>query len=113
GEDYPSSSGWSQRMARPARTAPTMGETQKSQSWLMYSPPAKKAGPEFEETARALDKHYIPNKLLVAAGKEEKKQLPLLEYRFIGGTKIFVCQNTMCKLPVDEVDAAVKLMAAE
>ena len=72
------------------------------------------AGTKFAEMAREMDKHYIPNKLLVAAKKEEKGQIPLLDYRFLDeDTHIFVCQNSVCQLPVKEVKKAVDLMKTE
>lgn len=69
------------------------------------------AGKKAPEFVRELDQHYIPNKLLVAAKKETKGQLPLLEFRFVeGATQVYVCQNKVCQLPVDNVEAAVKQM---
>lgn len=69
------------------------------------------AGTEAEAKARKFDQHYLPNVLLVAAKKEKKEQLPLLEYRFVeGATRIYVCRNMACQLPVDEVAKALEQM---
>lgn len=57
--------------------------------------------------------HYIPNKVMVIGEKEKKAGLPLLEHRFVKGeTRIYVCQNKACQLPVTEVDAAIKQIKA-
>ena len=69
------------------------------------------AGNKAADFAQELDQYYIPNKLLVAAEKEMKGQIPLLEYRFVdGATQVYVCQNKVCKLPVSQVKAAVEQM---
>jgi uncharacterized protein YyaL (SSP411 family) len=69
------------------------------------------AGPDAGKMARELDSYYVPNRLLVAAEKEKPGQIPLLEFRFVeGATRIYVCQNKVCQLPVDEVAAAVNQM---
>jgi hypothetical protein len=69
------------------------------------------AGPNATQFARKLDGHYLPNTLLVAAAKEKPGQIPLLEYRFLEDqTRIYVCQNKVCQLPVDEVEEALKQM---
>ncbi|MCL4153051.1 UNVERIFIED_CONTAM: hypothetical protein GTU68_033093 [Idotea baltica] len=66
------------------------------------------AGPDAMEKAKAFNQHYLPNILVVAATKESKKQLPLLENRFVkGATPIYVCQNMTCQLPVEEVEKAL------
>lgn len=64
--------------------------------------------------ARDLDRHYLPNRLLVGARAEAEGQLPLLEFRFVEGeTRVYVCQNKVCQLPVTEVAAAVQQMVKE
>ncbi len=62
-------------------------------------------GPETEIKRTQLEKNYIPNKILLggAAGT-----LPLLQDKMNNGTKIFVCQNRTCSLPVTEVGDAIK-----
>ncbi len=69
------------------------------------------AGRDAKIKAREFDKYYLPNILLVAAKKEKQEQLPLLEYRFVNGaTRIYVCRNMACQLPVDEVAKALEQM---
>lgn len=69
------------------------------------------AGKDAEAKARSFDQHYLPNMLLVGATKEKKDQLPLLEYRFVNGeTRIYVCVNSACQLPVEEVAKALEQM---
>jgi uncharacterized protein YyaL (SSP411 family) len=56
-----------------------------------------------------LNNTYIPNKLI--AGSTIDNNLPLLENRYNpDDTFIYVCVNKACKLPVTEVDKAVKLL---
>ncbi|WP_242156891.1 thioredoxin domain-containing protein [Aestuariivivens sediminis] len=56
-----------------------------------------------------LNKTYIPNKLIAGSNKESK--MPLLENRFTPeDTYIYVCVNKACKLPVTQVDQALKLI---
>ena len=57
----------------------------------------------------ALNKTYLPNKLLV--GSTANDELPLLKNRYIEGkTLIYVCVNKACKLPVSEVEQAISLI---
>ena len=56
-----------------------------------------------------LNKTYIPNKLI--AGSTDENNLPLLENRYVSReTFIYVCVNKACKLPVTEVEEAIKLI---
>lgn len=67
------------------------------------------AGPNAGSLALKLRNHYLPNALLVAAQKESDLPIALLENRFKGAeTRIFVCQNKACKLPVTTIEAALK-----
>ena len=53
-----------------------------------------------------LNKHYLPNKLIV--GSTEDSKLYLLENRFVEDeTYIYVCVNNTCKLPVKQVSEAL------
>ncbi|WP_026899189.1 thioredoxin domain-containing protein [Daejeonella oryzae] len=52
-----------------------------------------------------LEKHYIPNKI-VLGGKSGS--LPLLQDKWVKETKIFVCENRTCKLPVNTTEEAIK-----
>ena len=52
---------------------------------------------------------YIPNKMLCGSIKESK--LPLLENRYSKlQTFIFVCENKVCQMPVEEAEKAFELM---
>jgi len=61
-------------------------------------------GFEFEEKRRKLEEYFIPNKIVLGG---IKGQLPLLEDKFTEETKIFVCRNKTCQLPVSEVEEAL------
>lgn len=66
------------------------------------------AGPQAKAFSWEFNDHYLPNILRVAADKEKANQLPLLEYRFDGNaTKVYVCENKVCKLPSGSVSEAV------
>jgi hypothetical protein len=59
------------------------------------------------ELQHKFDKEYLP--LALFAGSQKEENLPLLENRFVNGqTRIYVCKNRTCNLPVNEVSAAVK-----
>jgi len=56
---------------------------------------------------KELDRHYLPNVILLG-GKTEGK-LPLLENKLVKGqTTIYVCKNKACMLPVTDTDRALK-----
>ena len=58
---------------------------------------------------KELQSSYLPNALFAGGTKDSK--LPLMEYRFVEGqTLIYVCENRVCKLPVQDVGAALKLL---
>lgn len=52
-----------------------------------------------------LEKYYIPNKILLGGSEGT---LPLLADKWSDVTKIFVCKNRTCQLPVTEVADALK-----
>jgi len=58
-----------------------------------------------EEKRMELEKHYIPNKILLGGSSGT---LPLLKDKWASETKIYVCQNRTCLLPVIEVIDAIK-----
>ena len=62
-------------------------------------------GDESTQKRKDLDKFYIPNKIILG-GKQGT--LPLLQNKFVGETKIFVCKDKSCKLPVSDVNEAIK-----
>lgn len=66
-------------------------------------------GDDAKEKLLKLNKTYIPNKLIV--GSKDENNLPLLENRYVPReTYIYVCVNKACKLPVSEVEEAIKLL---
>ncbi len=62
-------------------------------------------GKDFEEKRKEIEKYYIPNKIILGG---EKGNLPLLQDKFVGDTRIFVCENKTCQLPQSEVSEAIK-----
>ncbi|HET8829131.1 MAG TPA: thioredoxin domain-containing protein [Pelobium sp.] len=62
-------------------------------------------GNDFLEKRKELQKHYIPNKIILG-GKQGN--LPLLQDKFVGETRIFVCKDKSCRLPVSNVSEAIK-----
>ncbi len=67
------------------------------------------AGNNAFKKIQELNAYYIPNKLLAATEKENN--MPLLLNRFNDDdTMIYVCVNRACKLPVSEVNQALKLI---
>jgi uncharacterized protein YyaL (SSP411 family) len=66
-------------------------------------------GKNAREKLDEINQHYIPNKIIAAA--ESGSPLALLQDRFVNGnTMIYICQNNVCKLPVERVSDAIKLM---
>ena len=65
------------------------------------------AGPKAPQLVAELgQKHFLPNSVIVGAANEGKNPLPLLEYRFVEGeTRLYLCQNKTCKLPVSTLEA--------
>jgi len=57
----------------------------------------------------ALNKTYIPNKLII--GSLTENNLPLLKNRYVEDQPfIYVCVNKACKLPVKQVEKAIELL---
>lgn len=66
-------------------------------------------GEEVMEKIKDLNQTYLPNKLIV--GSESENDLPLLKNRYVEDkTFIYVCVNKACKLPVTQVNQAIKLL---
>jgi uncharacterized protein YyaL (SSP411 family) len=67
-------------------------------------------GKDYLNFRKEIDQIYQPNKIM--AGAKSESSLPLLEGRYAldSKTMIFVCYEKTCKLPVDNVEAAVRLM---
>lgn len=62
-------------------------------------------GEESTQKRQDLEKLYIPNKIILG-GKQGT--LPLLQDKFVGETRIFVCKDKSCRLPVNDVNEAIK-----
>jgi uncharacterized protein len=65
------------------------------------------SGIDAEFKRKEFTAHYIPNKLMAASSKDT--DYPLFRQRFKDDkTTIYVCVNQQCKLPVHEVEEAIK-----
>jgi uncharacterized protein YyaL (SSP411 family) len=62
-------------------------------------------GPLADKKRAEIEKYYIPNKILLGGSSGT---LPLLKDKWATDTKIYVCQNKTCLLPVVEVIDAIK-----
>jgi len=64
-------------------------------------------GKSVDEKRKALNKHYLPNKIF--AGSAGESTLPLLKNKNSKGqTMIYVCSNKVCNNPVSDVEDALK-----
>jgi len=66
-------------------------------------------GPDAETRRKEMEKKYIPNKIILGG---TKGSLPLLRDKFGDDTRIFVCVNKTCRLPVTQADAAFEQIKA-
>jgi uncharacterized protein YyaL (SSP411 family) len=68
------------------------------------------AGKNCLQFRKQMDKIYYPNKIF--CGTISESALPLLQNRKAadGKTMIYVCYHKTCKLPVDQAEAAIKLL---
>jgi uncharacterized protein YyaL (SSP411 family) len=64
-------------------------------------------GANLTETKNELNSYYIPNKILLGGTNSE---LPLLEGKESIDTKIYICRNKTCQLPVSTVAEALKII---
>jgi len=62
-------------------------------------------GDDAENFRVELEKNYIPNKIILGG---TKGTLPLLQDRFGHTTRIFICRDKTCGLPVDNITDALK-----
>ena len=63
-------------------------------------------GSELKEKRKLISKEYLPN--IALFGAETNGKLEILKDRFVEGkTLIYVCENRVCQLPVDEVSEAL------
>lgn len=65
------------------------------------------AGAHTETLKKEIDGHYIPNKIILSG---TNSTLPLLKDKESIETKIYICRNKVCQLPVATVDEALKLI---
>jgi uncharacterized protein YyaL (SSP411 family) len=63
------------------------------------------AGIEYKKVKKEFDKQFIPNKITLAG---TKSKLPLLKHKQSEQTKIYICRNKTCQLPVATIDEALK-----
>lgn len=57
----------------------------------------------------SLEKEYFPNVFYI--GDTDESELPLLQQKFIeGSTIIYVCQNKVCQMPVEEPHLAAEMI---
>lgn len=67
------------------------------------------SGPNAAEEAFQLQKYYLPNSIVLASVSES--ELPPFENRYLeDATRIFVCEDRSCQLPVDSITDALKLL---
>ena len=64
-------------------------------------------GNEVDEKLKEFQQHYLPN--IIIAGSKGEASSPLFENRYVyGKTLIYVCVNNACKLPVENIQLAIK-----
>ncbi len=66
-------------------------------------------GPEWQTLRRELDRHYVPNKMILGG---TKGSLPLLAGRISDVTRAYVCRNKTCSLPVEQADELLQLITS-
>ncbi|MDR6783066.1 uncharacterized protein YyaL (SSP411 family) [Pedobacter africanus] len=64
-------------------------------------------GEGFKTVKTEIDKHYIPNKITLGG---TNSGLPLLKDKQSIETKIYICRNKVCQLPVSTAEEALKLI---
>jgi uncharacterized protein YyaL (SSP411 family) len=76
-------------------------------NWMVNTPyEVAIVGQDYQAARKVLDQHYLPNVFLLG-GKTEGK-LELLEYKLVkGATMIYVCQNKVCQMPVEDPQKAL------
>jgi uncharacterized protein YyaL (SSP411 family) len=57
----------------------------------------------------ALEKNYIPNKIILGG---KKGSLPLLRDKFSDQTQVFICKDKTCGLPANNIEEALKQIGA-
>jgi len=64
-------------------------------------------GADVDPVRKVLNQHYIPNKMALHG---TNSALPLLKDKQSIETKIYICRNKVCQLPVTTVEEALKLI---
>ncbi|MBG6234530.1 uncharacterized protein YyaL (SSP411 family) [Pedobacter sp. CAN_A7] len=64
-------------------------------------------GADHQAMVEAINDNYIPNKITIAG---TNSSLPLLKDKQSIETKIYICRNKVCQLPVSSVEEAIKLI---
>ncbi|MBE9601409.1 thioredoxin domain-containing protein [Pedobacter sp. MC2016-24] len=64
-------------------------------------------GADVDPVRKVLNQHYIPNKMTLHG---TNSALPLLKDKQSIETKIYICRNKVCQLPVTTVEEALKLI---
>jgi uncharacterized protein YyaL (SSP411 family) len=64
-------------------------------------------GADHQAMVEAINDSYIPNKITIAG---TNSSLPLLKDKQSIETKIYICRNKVCQLPVSSVEEAIKLI---
>jgi len=64
-------------------------------------------GLESDNIKLALSGHYIPNKITLGG---TKSSLPLLKGKQSNETKVYICRNKVCQLPVNTVEDALEYL---
>ncbi|WP_257666440.1 thioredoxin domain-containing protein [Parapedobacter tibetensis] len=64
-------------------------------------------GPDWLTMRRALDKHYLPNKMILGG---TKGTLPLLAGKMGNETQAYVCKDKTCSMPTTGIDELMKLI---
>jgi uncharacterized protein YyaL (SSP411 family) len=82
-------------------------------AWIISEPyEVAIVGNDFEAIRKEFDKRYLPN-VFLSGGKNEGT-LSLLENKLVKGqTTIYVCQDKVCKLPVTDVQEALKQIISD
>jgi uncharacterized protein YyaL (SSP411 family) len=62
-------------------------------------------GTDFRKVKKDFDQQYIPNKIVLAG---TKSTLPLLQHKQSDQTKIYICRNKTCQLPVATINEALE-----
>jgi uncharacterized protein YyaL (SSP411 family) len=64
-------------------------------------------GLDIESLKLELNQYYIPNKITLGG---TKSTLPLLKDKQSNETKVYICRNKVCQLPVNSVEEALKYL---